>query len=297
MGGWSPAPTAPPQLPFGLFRREKSGGNTCGLASGALETAITCPNLTETCATNTYFGVHGCCDSSSNSACTIATACIASTAMSAYCTDAACSTSAAIVKCTDTSAPVCYEWRFIYDRMAFTQHGCAATPFTSTAFHSLGMTLSSSSNTEDVTYTVAAIQEPLTTPTSSSAAPSPNHSKPGIGIIVGSTIGACLFASFIAFVVFLAWRRRRAVRRNGVQAHTYQPTPQTMVEYNPLGFPSPVFSSPASPYHDDFKGWQQEQSTQRNFEVSQYPGMGQGRLGIVEVDGFERPVEAPTAEK
>ncbi|KAE8862312.1 hypothetical protein PTNB29_04874 [Pyrenophora teres f. teres] len=171
------------------------------------------------------------------------------------------------------------------------------TPFTSTAFHSLGMTLSSSSNTEDVTYTVAATQEPLTTPTSSSAAPSPNHSKPGIGIIVGSTIGACLFASFIAFVVFLAWRRRRAVRRNGVQAHTYQPTPQTMVEYNPLGFPSPVFSSPASPYHDDFKGWQQEQSTQRNFEVPQYPGMGQGRLGIVEVDGFERPVEAPTAEK
>ncbi|KAI0578655.1 hypothetical protein PtrEW7m1_003395 [Pyrenophora tritici-repentis] len=182
--------------------------------------------------------------------------------------------------------------------MVFTQHGCAATPFTSTAFHSLGMALSSS-NTVDVTFTATATQEPLVTPPSSSSAPSPNPSKPGIGIIVGSTIGACLFASFIVIVFFLVWRRRRAVKRNAVQTHLYQQTTQTLVEYNPLGFPSPVFSSPANPYRDECKGWQQQQqqSIQGNGEVPRYPGMEQGRLGIVEADGFERPVEAPTAEK
>jgi hypothetical protein len=58
-----------------------------------------------------------------------------------------------------------------------------------------------------------------------------------------------------------------------------------------LGFPSPGFSSsglpsPASPYGDDSKGWQQHS-----------PRMGRGSIGIVEVDGTSRAVEAPTAEK
>ncbi|RMZ74556.1 hypothetical protein GMOD_00003607 [Pyrenophora seminiperda CCB06] len=297
MDGWSPAPTSPPQLPFGLSRREQSGSNTCGFASGASgsrllqQTAVTCPISTETCATNTYFGAHGCCDPASKSACTLATACIASTAMSASCTDKACSTNAAIAKCTDSSAPACYEWRFIYDRMVFTQHGCAATPFTSTAFHSLGMDLSSSNaNKETLAATVG--QEPLITPTLSDTAFSSSSTKPGIGVIVGGTIGACFFVSFIALVVFLVWRRHRAARRNGMQ-----PQRRTIVEYNPLGFPSSVFSSPANPYEDDYKRWQQRQPAQRGVEIPQYLGMGQGRLGIVEVDGIEQPVEAPTAEK
>jgi hypothetical protein len=32
---WSPAPTAAPQLPLDLFKRQESGGNTCGYVSGS----------------------------------------------------------------------------------------------------------------------------------------------------------------------------------------------------------------------------------------------------------------------
>ncbi|RAR05367.1 hypothetical protein DDE83_007393 [Stemphylium lycopersici] len=120
---WSPAPTAVAQLPFGLFKRESNDGYTCGFVSASSERPVTCQNPTQTCATNTYFGIHGCCDPDSNAACTIATLCIASTAMSASCTDAACSSDAAIAKCTAGSAPACYEWHFVYEKMVMTQHG------------------------------------------------------------------------------------------------------------------------------------------------------------------------------
>jgi hypothetical protein len=35
MDGWSPAPTAAPQLPFDLSRRQDIGANTCGYVSGS----------------------------------------------------------------------------------------------------------------------------------------------------------------------------------------------------------------------------------------------------------------------
>ena len=35
MDGWSPAPTAAPQLPFDLSKRQDGGANTCGYFSGA----------------------------------------------------------------------------------------------------------------------------------------------------------------------------------------------------------------------------------------------------------------------
>ena len=93
------------------------------------------------------------------------------------------------------------------------------------------------------------------------------------------------------------WRRHTAVRSDDGQPYMYQQTPQTMVEYNLLGVPFPVFSSPAGPHQDEFKGSQQHQRSQRFIKIPQYPGMGQGTLGVVEVDGGERPVEAPTTEQ
>ncbi|KAF1833743.1 hypothetical protein BDW02DRAFT_569725 [Decorospora gaudefroyi] len=299
---WSPTePTAAPQLPLHLFRREQQSGhgsNICGFVSGASASAITCPSPTFVCATNAYFAVNGCCDPASLSSCIIPTACIASSALSTACADTACSTDAAIKKCSESSAPNCYEWHFIQDKKTVIQHGCADTAFTSTALGTGG-----TSETDTVTLTVTA--DPVTTPTSTSSSSSSStsvvppsssgSSKPGIGAIVGGTIGACTFVSFIAFIVFLAWRRRRAATQDASTTYTQSPHPHphhSMVEYNPVGFPSPSFSSPVSP---DLKVW-----SQHHFEpgvvgdaAPLYPSMGSGHVGIVEVDGSQRPVEAP----
>ncbi|KAG9187343.1 hypothetical protein G6011_05214 [Alternaria panax] len=285
--GWSPAPTAAPQLLLDLSRRQQ-GNNTCGFVSGSgiPVSAVTCPIPTDECATNTDFAIHGCCAQGLGASCTIATACIASTAMSASCTNDGCSSDAAIAKCTASSAPACYQWEFIYDRMVFTQYGCAASAFTSTAYHSLGMSLSMSSAAKE---TVTVTKEPDSTPTpsdSSSSSSSPSSSsKPSLGAIVGGTIGACSFVSFVLFVVFLAWRRRKTVVRNSPHSADafHRTSHQAMVEYNPMGLPSP-----AGPYGDDSKIWQQ-----------QLPRMGRGRgqIEIAEVDGTSRAMEAPAAEK
>lgn len=82
------------------------------------------------------------------------------------------------------------------------------------------------------------------------------------------------------------------MRTDDGQPYMSQQTPQTMVEYTPLGVPSP-----ASLYQDEFKAWKQHQRSQRYMEIQQCPGMEQGRIGVVEVDGGERPAETPTAEQ
>ena len=213
--------------------------------------------------------------------------------MSASCTNEACSSDAAIAKCTASSAPACYQWQFIYDRIVLTQYGCAASAFTSTAYHSLGMSIPSSSAARE-TVTATVTKESISTPTSSSSSSS-SSSKPSLGAIVGGTIGACLFVSFILFVVFLAWRRRKEAAKNNPRSAGafHRTSQQTMVEYNPMGFPSPGFSSsglpsPGTSYGDDSKTWQQYLSRM---------GRGRDQVDIVEVDGTSRAVEAPTAEK
>jgi hypothetical protein len=132
----APVVTSSPRLRQ-VLRREavEASANTCGYVSGSFcrshaiwgsqgfccpvlsdrfaVSSITCAS-TAICATNTYFGVHGCCDASVLGSCTIATTCIASTAISLSCTDAACSSNDAIAKCTDDGAPECYRWLFDY---------------------------------------------------------------------------------------------------------------------------------------------------------------------------------------
>lgn len=288
---WSPAPTKAPELPsFELFRRQEAGANTCGFLSGISESSITCFDTNAVCATNTYLGVHGCCDPSSLSSCIIPTTCIPATAMSISCTDAACSSNAAIAKCTGDGLGECYKWLFVYPRYTLTQNGCAESGFTLTAQRSWGM---SSSSVEPPTTRASA--PPVSTPT-----PGPSgsgSSKPSVGLIVGGTVGGCAFISFIAFGIFL-WYRRRKAQRDSI---TQPPKPAThyhsnsMTEYNPTGFPN---AGPGTYVEEDHKLWQQYRQQQQEHggvyrpQMPQYPGMRQ--YGIMEVDGIERPAEAPT---
>lgn len=125
---------APVSTPPALQERQANEGNTCGYASGLTgrtsnfrrsscrdsaqtnlipASPITCPD-NGICATNTYFGVHGCCAASILSVCTIATQCIASSAMSTACMDDACSSDSAISKCTESTNTECYRYLFDY---------------------------------------------------------------------------------------------------------------------------------------------------------------------------------------
>jgi hypothetical protein len=88
--------------------------------------SITCPN-SQICATNTYYGIHGCCDPSSLSACTIATSCVPFSAMSTSCTDDLCSKDNAIAKCTASTAPDCYKYLFVYSTGTMSQQGCTSS--------------------------------------------------------------------------------------------------------------------------------------------------------------------------
>jgi hypothetical protein len=274
--------------------------------------AVTCPNPTAICATNNYYGVHGCCDPAvaKSSSCIVPTACVPYTSSSPSSTSSS-DEELTITRCTDSASPSCYEWHFIYDRTTMIQHGCAASAFTSTAFRSLGMSVQTASSQEKDTVTTTVTADPVmsniptaSSDTSSSAATSAESGagKPSLGAIVGGTIGACSFVSFIAFVVFLAWRRRKA--HSSLPLDCQQQHSHSTVQYDPLGFPSPGFSSPGFPSPgypspvgtyidvDGQKAWQQHGTFQN---VHQYPGMGQ--IEIVEVDGRQRAVEAPTAEK
>ncbi|CAO2655994.1 Nn.00g047970.m01.CDS01 [Neocucurbitaria sp. VM-36] len=295
---WSPAPTQAPQpRNFELFRRqdESEADNTCGFVSGLSESSITCNNPTQICATNTYLGVHGCCDSAASLAsCTIPTTCIPQTAMSTACTDAACSNNAAIAKCTDGGLAECYEWLFVYPKTTMTQHGCAASQFTSTALRGWGV--SSSSGEEGAAKTVTVTAPPATTPTTSTTPSSPSSGSkkpPSLGAIIGGTIGGCILLSTIAFAFFLCYRRRTArqfdeskPKLNGNNSSDY---PHSVTEYNPAGFHGRFVES-------DHKLWQQQQYLgavhRESNAVPEYPGMSQA--GVVEVDGVQRPVEAPT---
>ncbi|KAF1845509.1 uncharacterized protein K460DRAFT_355323 [Cucurbitaria berberidis CBS 394.84] len=281
---WSPAPTEAPHLSgLDLFRRQQSEtDNTCGFVSGSSASSLTCQNPTAICATNTFYGVHGCCDPASLSSCSIPTTCIAKTAMSATCTDAACSSNAAIVKCTADGLGECYQWLIEYPSTTMTQHGCASSQFTITAQRSWGPSISSSiEGRRTVTVTASAVTTPTSTLASSAS------SKQNIGTIVGGTIGGCVFLSIMALAVFVWYRRRKAQQESTLQPKT-QYHSHVMAEHNPLGFHTNYVEN-------DHKLWQQQHlgAVHRSSNaVPQYPGMNQ--CGVVEADGVQRPVEAPT---
>ncbi|KAF1363373.1 hypothetical protein EJ07DRAFT_152864 [Lizonia empirigonia] len=261
---WSPAPTAAPQ--FNLFGRDvqPATDNTCGYVSGLSASSVTCPNPTDICATNTFFGVHGCCKPSALSSCTIATTCIPSAAMSASCTDAACTADAAIAKCTLGAATECYKWLFAYPSTTLTQHGCTASGFTSTALRTYG---SSTTPPSAVVVTVTASFTPSPTPTSPPNTPS---RKQSLGPIVGGTVGGCTIISLVALAAFLVHRRRSSTCS---PTSTSPPLPATRHTH-----PSPRFHTDAKPWPADARIWHAA------------PGMGPS-VRVAEVHGQDRAVE------
>lgn len=100
---WSPKTTEAPGL-GALELLKRDDGNTCGYISGDASTSkpcdslagpalttrtgrsLTCSNQSNVCVTNTYFGVHGCCDPKNMSACILPTSCIPSSLLAASCT-------------------------------------------------------------------------------------------------------------------------------------------------------------------------------------------------------------------
>lgn len=307
---WSPAPTAAAQLPgFELFRRQaQEGNNTCAFVSGSMrmlpqpfvrsqyanivpELSITCSNTNYACVTNTLNGVHGCCDPKSLHSCTIPTTCIASTAMSTLCTDAACSSNSGIVRCTEAAMSECYRLLIVYSTTTMTQHGCASQAFTSTAMRSPGHIVSSIPHILYRTATVTVLTTPSDTPT---LTPISGPSKPNLGAIVGGTIGGCTMISILVLTIILIRRRRKATRNNNVQSSVtrYHDGNGNVTEYNPHGFT-------ATTYPDDNKAWQDQNAgpvSRANDAMPQYPGMAARQYGIVEVDGLQRPVEAPAED-
>lgn len=289
---WSPAPTSGP--PFNLFGREAeqpNASNTCGYASGLSGThlqphgdlqlnsaasPIACPT-SQICATNTYYGVHGCCSPDNLSSCTIATTCIPNSAISASCTNAACSTNNAIAKCTASSAQECYMYLFDYGSATLTQNGCTSSGFTSTIPRTYGPT-----STPVIVITVTA--SPVNTPTSSpsSTGNATGEKKQSLGPIVGGTIGGCTILSLVALAAFLIHRRRLKLKEQHTAAY---PAPTSQFQHGTSTF------DPIGYTEQDIKTWQQTGALHR-------PSLGaQGYVGVSEVHGDDRAVEVEAPEK
>jgi hypothetical protein len=289
---WSPAPTAAPQLSaFLLFKRQtNSGDNTCGFVSGSsrtsstlrkhnpsnnvTESSITCPN-TSVCATNTLNGVHGCCDPKSLDACTIPTTCIPSIGFSTLCTDALCSTNAAILKCTEAAAPACFKWLITYSKTVMTQHGCASQAFTSSAQRSWGVQTS----IPPELYRTATMTVAVTPTATASFVQSDNgKAEQPLAAIIGGTVGACIAIALLVLAIIIL-HRRRAKRNVAPKAQYHGPVtafdPNNMLETS------------------DAKIWQQRAGplSRSSDAMPQYPGMGTARYGVVEVEGVQRAVE------
>jgi hypothetical protein len=254
-----------------------------------LESSITCSNTSFVCATNTRDGVQGCCDPNFMDSCVIPKQCIASTAMAASCTDAACSSNSGIVKCTEAAAPECYRWIISYSKTIMTQHGCAKEGFTSTAMRATGQLASSIPPEQYRTATVTVLATPSDTPI---LTPVSGPSKPNLGAIIGGTIGGCTIISIFVIAAMLLRRRRKIALASNVQPPPtrYHDGHGNVTEYNPQGFTETM-------YPEDSKKWAQQNVgpvTRPDDAMPQYPGMAARQYGIVEVDGMQKPVEAPT---
>ncbi|KAF2267546.1 hypothetical protein CC78DRAFT_530655 [Lojkania enalia] len=271
---WSPAPTEGPRVggAIELFKREDD--NTCGYINGEYTRSLTCNNENYVCATNSYYGVHGCCDPDGISTCSLYTTCIPSSLMSASCTGD-CSTNELVAKCTNSAQPYCYEWRYVYStRTVMTEHGCADSAFTVAVQRTYddvsGVSTSTdipSDNpvTDRVTITVTeSASESASSSTSSSASntaqsqtasPSETGESGGgtnVGAIAGGVVGGLAALAAIAFgIVFFILRKRKQKQIADNAAHgatqpMMGPAPG-VAEYKPQpgGFPSP--GQPFSP--------------------------------------------------
>ncbi|KAF2271608.1 uncharacterized protein EI97DRAFT_462658 [Westerdykella ornata] len=229
---WTPAPTEGPRMgAMELVRR--ADDSTCGYISGVETDSLTCNDPGYICATNTFYGVHGCCDPAAISTCSLYTSCVNSANM-ASCTGA-CLSDDMIAKCTKSSAAFCYEWRYVYASTVMTEHGCASTSWTISAWRT-----HSNQASRDISDAPNAVTDPTgdsssvqrltglptisrSSPTTSSAptssssttststsTPSDTGSKTNVGAIAGGVVGGVVVLAALAFgLVFLVMRNRK----------------------------------------------------------------------------------------
>ena len=242
---WSPAPTEAPG--FGaieFLKRDFTDGGTCGFFSGVssrhpfvfeirvtandrlIASSLTCRRSGDVCATNTYYGNHGCCDPYDISSCTLATTCIPQTLMSASCSDSSCSKNNFIAKCTASANPECYEFDFVYTigprTTTMKEWGCTDTALTTeiplvySGYSSPGSadTTTSSSSSSSSTPIPSETNTPLQV---KQGAGNPNNTPAIIGGVLGGLVivGALIFA-----IVYLLLRDRR--RKLNAQMHQQQ---------------------------------------------------------------------------
>lgn len=231
--GWSPAPTPAPEAPFLeiLKRQDVPGDNTCGYLSASSLRSLTCVNANYVCATNSFYGVHGCCDPRSMAACSIPTACIPSTRLAASCTGG-CSSNSFIAKCTNALIPACYEWHYVYPgNTVMTEYGCGSVEYTSSVsrFYS-GQIVPGGTSADDPTISYVTVTPTSNAESSSSSLSSSESSetstptptlisdtndggsgkKTNVGAIAGGVVGGVVvLAALGAGLIFLCLRSRK----------------------------------------------------------------------------------------
>lgn len=316
--GWSPAPTRAPNLgSIELFKREEPWAafqqkGTCGFFEGVSTSAFTCRQSSYVCATNTYFGIHGCCDPyQAAESCTLATTCMPKSLLSRSC-DSSCSNNDFITKCTASANPECYEFQFVYTLGARTttmkEYGCTDTATTGT----IPLVPDGFTSSDASTSSSSASSTSFDTPTPSETPQqvikgggNPNNTPAIIGGVIG---GLALVSALVFAIVFLLLRDRRRKREAKLNQQPQQhqdwagppPTPSMAeVQYNPDGFVgcNAYGEEPRSTVTDDDpqKNWMAWSRTNRDKKVLQdrVTSCGDGMYGAVETEG--RMVhEAPT---
>ena len=174
-----------------------------------------------------------------------------------------------------------------------TQHGCAASAFTINVPRSWGVQKDTTTVTVTAPSSSASASLTSSPSTAQDAAAGVGEGRkvkrPNIGIIIGGTIGACLFFSVLALTGFLVWRRRRMqlYPPRGTVSHFSHDYHGPQMAYNSLASPDMSQGDGVD------KSWHVQQHggavARESDAVPVYPGMR--RVGVVEVEGRERPVE------
>lgn len=312
---WSPAPTEAPEVNLMEMFKRAAGDNTCGYISGISTSSLTCNDNAYVCATNTYYGVHGCCDPNSLAACSIPTTCIPSSLMAVSCTGNSCSNDDYIAKCTELAAPYCYQWRYVYSTTVMTEFGCAASAFTisvqrtydgensdaatssqavipiSTAYVTLTPSTTATSSGDSSSSGGSAASQSQSG-TSSPTVAAVSKSKTNIGAIVGGVVGGLVVIGAIIFgAIFMILRNRKnktnQVNTGAAQPPAMGPAPGVQ-EYKPQ---PPQQFPPQQPYGQQPQaaaGFYQPQQSQ---DVK--PGYGMQYKPNQEIGGIAQPYSPP----
>lgn len=142
---------------------------------------------------------------------------------------------------------------------------------------------------------VGASETILPTATASpTVVPIASPAKPNLGAIVGGTIGGCTAITLIIILIIILRRRRNSsFEGSAALGGTRYHHGRDIVGEGFAGSPS------AGGYGNDVKNWNQIYTgpvMRESDAMPSYPGMGSEQYGIVEVDGVQRPVEAPGQE-